>query len=532
MNRKTLPFIALLLFNLLIASAQAADNTYGPVRARDNLWSIAGQAYHDDDVTPDQAMLAILTANPQAFSLSCNAASYLKQGVTLQIPTSDAVRKRSPTAAQQAYRQQLQAWQASEQGGSPIQCPSPAPANAKATATLEKPAVEVSPLDKQYETAGKALTYTQIHQLLAEDKPQLSSGQAKTLLKSALNEHNMLSFAWALALALSVGIYLILDGADLGAGILSMLYNDSQTRSAIMASMASTWDANETWLVVAGGILFGGFPFVYGSVFSYLLLPLMVMLLAIILRAIALEFHHHANRSRRWWGWSFGIGSLFVAFSTGMAGGAVLDGVPLTTEVVTYAGGGILHVFKGSLFDFISPFSLWTGVVGVITALLAGSLYLRARFQKTCPLHQHVKRWVNISFYLLVAALLITGVWSYARFPWVAAKWGGSHPWLWGLAAMWIVFILYQLYQATRQGRDMVAMGWFALAIASILGVLGATLYPWLVPGSWTIYNGSDPSLSLVSFTLAMGGFIPVILVYNWYQLWVFRARISSMGTY
>ena len=279
MNRKTLPFIALLLFNLLIASAQAADNTYGPVRARDNLWSIAGQAYHDDDVTPDQAMLAILTANPQAFSLSCNAASYLKQGVTLQIPTSDAVRKRSPTAAQQAYRQQLQAWQASEQGGSPIQCPSPAPANAKATATLEKPAVEVSPLDKQYETAGKALTYTQIHQLLAEDKPQLSSGQAKTLLKSALNEHNMLSFAWALALALSVGIYLILDGADLGAGILSMLYNDSQTRSAIMASMASTWDANETWLVVAGGILFGGFPFVYGSVFSYLLLPLMIMLL-------------------------------------------------------------------------------------------------------------------------------------------------------------------------------------------------------------------------------------------------------------
>lgn len=404
--------------------------------------------------------------------------------------------------------------------------------HAEAGAYPEKPAVEVSPVDKPYETAAEALTYTQIHHLLAEDDAQLSPQQKITLLKTALNEHNLLAVAWAIALGLSVGIYLILDGADLGAGILSMLFCDSQTRGAIMASMAGTWDANETWLVVAGGILFGGFPFVYGSVFHYLMLPLMVMLLAIILRAIALEFHHHANRSRRFWSWSFGIGSLFVAFSTAIAGGAVLDGMPLTTEVVNYAGGGVLHVFNGNLFDFFTPFSLWSGVVGVIASILAGSLYLRARFHKTCPLRQYAKRWVNISFYLLIAGLLITGVWSYFRFPWIATKWGGQYLWAWALTATWIAYTLYHLYRANLQDRDMAAMIWFAVAVASILGGLGASLYPWLVPGSWTIYNGSDPSLSLVSFTLAMGGFLPVMLLYNGYQLWVFRSRISSLGSY
>lgn len=299
-----------------------------------------------------------------------------------------------------------------------------------------------------------------------------------------------------------------------------------------MASMAGTWDANETWLVVAGGILFGGFPFVYGSVFHYLLLPLLVTLLAIMLRATALEYTHHADSSRVFWGWGFGIGSLLVAFSLGLAGGAVLQGVPMTTVPIHYAGGGTLQTFTGGLFDFLSGFSLWTGLVGVITALLAGSLYLRARFHRDSPLRQQLRPWVTGSYYLFILALLITAVWGYFRLPWVADKLNSGHAWLWLLPLLWISYLLRRLFNAYRSEKDMAAMAWFAGLIASVLGLIALMLYPWLVPGSWTIYTAADPSLSLVSFTIAMGGFIPVILVYNWYQLWVFRSRMSLLGTY
>ncbi|MGB3918079.1 MAG: FimV/HubP family polar landmark protein [Thiothrix litoralis] len=540
-SRSTIIALLVTLLLAVVMQAARAAETYGPIRPGDTLWNIAADSYHGQGVSTEQAMLAILTANPGAFSAPCNVNATLKRGSLLQLPAVMAVQVQDAAAAHQEYARQLRDWQAARHSGQPLKCastrPETPPSPTRSTDTTPaltnspvQPAFVAPPLETQTQTA--LLTYPEINHFLQQAQPHLSTPQIRTLLGNSQREHDMLALAWAIALGLSVGIYLILDGADLGAGILSLFYHDTPTRGAIMASMAGTWDANETWLVVAGGILFGGFPFVYGSVLHYLMFPLMLILLAIILRAISLEFRHHADRSRRWWGWGFGIGSLTVAFSMGTVGGAVLEGVPLTPVKVTYAGGGMTQVFTGGLFDFASAFSLWTGVVGVLTALLAGSLYLRARFEKACPIRHHVKRWATASFYLLLVALAITAVWCYFRFPWVAAKWGGSYAWVWGLMGLWIAFTLYSLRTAAQEDRDMTAMVWFAVAIASVLGTLGATLYPWLVPGSWTIFDAADPSLSLISFTLAMGGFIPVILVYNGYQLWVFRARISSMAAY
>ncbi len=103
---------------------------------------------------------------------------------------------------------------------------------------------------------------------------------------------SVITFAWWIALDLSVLLYILLDGADLGAGVFSLFVRDSNERGAIMSAMAGTWDANETWLIVAGGVLFGTFPFVYGSTFSYLMVPLALALWGIITRALALEFRH------------------------------------------------------------------------------------------------------------------------------------------------------------------------------------------------------------------------------------------------
>jgi cytochrome d ubiquinol oxidase subunit II len=124
-------------------------------------------------------------------------------------------------------------------------------------------------------------------------------------------------------------LYVMLDGADLGAGIYTLFSHDEEERGAVMASMAGFWDGNETWLVVAGGVLFGAFPVVYGSALNYLMIPLMLALWGIISRAVAFEFHIHARSSKRFWGWAFALGSLIAPFFAGVSLGATLQGFPL-----------------------------------------------------------------------------------------------------------------------------------------------------------------------------------------------------------
>ncbi|KQV70499.1 cytochrome D ubiquinol oxidase subunit II [Rhizobium sp. Root1220] len=337
----------------------------------------------------------------------------------------------------------------------------------------------------------------------------------------------LLAFAWWMALCVSVLLYVMLDGADLGAGIISLFVPDEQERGAIMAAMAGTWDANETWLVLAGGILFGTFPFVYGSAFSYLLLPLALVLWGIMTRALALEFRHLADpKWRRFSDYAFGLSSLVTTFFGGMAIGAVLQGFPLTSDpgkVPTYVGGAL---------RFISAFSIWTGFAAVLVVMMAGGLFIRARFERSEPLRQHVARWTNFAFITSLACACITVIWCAAIFPWAAQKWFGSNFWIWGLVLVAVVYATINMRWAIHADRDLAAILWFNLTVAIVGISMAATMFPWLVPNTWTIYAGASPQVSLMTFTLTMGGFLPVILMYNWYQIWVFRARISKLVAY
>ena len=191
---------------------------------------------------------------------------------------------------------------------------------------------------------------------------------------------SLITFAWWMAFSLSVVIYVVLDGADLGAGVFSLFVRNADERGAIMAAMAGTWDANETWLIVAGGVLFATFPFVYGSAFSYLMVPLGFALWGMITRAVALEFRHMADvRWQRFSDYAFGFSSLTVAFFGGMALGAVMQGFPLTHDA------GTVPTYVGGALRFISPFSIWTGIASVIAVTLGGVLFVRARFQHGEP---------------------------------------------------------------------------------------------------------------------------------------------------
>ena len=338
---------------------------------------------------------------------------------------------------------------------------------------------------------------------------------------------SLVTFAWWLALDLSVLLYVMLDGADLGAGIFSLFVRAEHERGAIMSAMAGTWDANETWLIVAGGVLFGTFPFVYGSSFAYLMVPLMLALWGMITRAVALEFRHLAEaRWQRFSDIAFGLSSLAVAFFGGLAVGAVLQGFPLTHnpgEVPSYTGGP-LRCF--------TPFSVWTGIAAVIAVTLSGVLFIRARFETQEPIRRQAAHWTNFVFFLALAAVGITIVLSAILFPWAAQKWLGPDKWIWGLVLLAVIFSTVRMRLSARAERDLAAILWLNLTIALMAGAMLATLYPWLIPGTWTIYAGASPAVSLFTFTLAMSGFFPVMLMYNAYQIWVFRARVSALAAY
>jgi cytochrome d ubiquinol oxidase subunit II len=338
---------------------------------------------------------------------------------------------------------------------------------------------------------------------------------------------HILTFVWWLSLGLAVLLYIMLDGADLGAGVFSLFVTDEDERGAIMSAMAGTWDANETWLIVAGGVLFGTFPSVYGSLFAYLMIPLAIALWGIITRAVALEFRHLAERRyQRFSDWAFGLSSLVTTFFGGMAVGATLLGFPLTHvagTVPTYVGGAL---------RFITPFSVWTGVAAVIAVSLQGGLFVRARFERDEPIRKFAARWTNGAFYLALLAVLITVTVSAFIFPWVADKWINGTFWAWGLGGIAVMLAIVKMRQASAQERDFAAILWLNLAIALMAAGMMATMYPWIVPETWTIYSGATPEVSIITFTLAMAGFFPVMLMYNWYQIWVFRARITKLAAY
>lgn len=338
---------------------------------------------------------------------------------------------------------------------------------------------------------------------------------------------HILAIGWWVAVGFCMILYVVLDGADLGAGIFSLFITDPNERGAVMQAMAGTWDANETWLVVAGGVLFGSFPFVYGSVLAYLMIPMLLILWGILTRAVSLEFRHLAEpRWKRFTDWAFGLSSLVVTFFGGVAVGAVLQGFPLTNvpdTVPTYVGGSL---------RFISVFSVWTGVAAVIVVSLAGGLFIRARFEREDKVRQHAATWTNTMFYLALGAVPISVVLMMLSFPWATHTWFSGYFWLYGLIPLAAIGTTFLMRRANIADRNVAALLWLDATVVIMATGLLATMWPHIIPGTWTIDSGASREISLFRFFLTLVFFFPVILMYNWYQIWVFRARVAKLASY
>jgi cytochrome d ubiquinol oxidase subunit II len=325
-----------------------------------------------------------------------------------------------------------------------------------------------------------------------------------------------LSLIWAIIIFFAVMFYVLMDGFDLGIGLLFPFVPHKEDRDTMMNTVAPVWDGNETWLVLGGAGLMAAFPLAYSILLSALYLPLIFMLLGLIFRGVAFEFRFKARyRERKLWDHAFIGGSLVAAFFQGVSLGVYILGIPLQDG--SYNGGAL---------DWLAPFPLLTGVAVVLGYALLGCTWLIMKTEGGL-----YRRMVRMAGPLLAALLLITisaffGLLFWA--PAVASHWFSLPTLLWltpvpTLAALCMIFFVRAL------GRQPVAVPFLCTLGLVILAHFGLTICIWpnIIPPSVSIWQAAAPASSQ-RFTL-VGALliIPMILVYTSWAYYVFRGKVS-----
>jgi len=327
-----------------------------------------------------------------------------------------------------------------------------------------------------------------------------------------------LPLIWGVLIAVAVLMYVILDGFDLGIGILFPLIKGDRNRDMAINTVAPVWDGNETWLILGGGGLFAVFPLAYSVLLTAFYAPLIAMLLALIFRGVAFEFRFRDRAHTPLWDVAFAGGSTVAALCQGIMLGAFIQGIAV--EGRSYAGGW---------FDWLTPFSLFTGLALVIAyaALGAGWLIMKTEGD----LQALARRFMAPAAVALVAALGAVSIWTPLTHPEIADRWF-SWP---NIALLWPVPLLAfataaGLYWAIATRRE-VAPFLFALGmfVISYIG-LGVSLYPHIVPPGITIWQAAAPDASLSFMLVGAAILLPLVLGYTAYAYWVFRGKVRSDG--
>jgi cytochrome d ubiquinol oxidase subunit II len=324
---------------------------------------------------------------------------------------------------------------------------------------------------------------------------------------------------WTGILAVSILLYVLLDGFDLGVGMLFGLARGEERRHAMLGAVAPIWDGNETWLVVTGVVLWGAFPVVYATLLSAFYLPLLVMLAGLILRGVAFEFRHKAERARWIWDWSFAGGSFAATFIQGMTVGALVEGLPI--ENGQYVGGD---------FGWFSPFAALCGIGLCVGYALLGASWLVNK----CEADVRDTAWRQIPYLALgvLAFLVIVFIFALAEDLPLVHRWL-ERPYLFVFPAIGAAAAVV-LAASVRRRRD----GWpfymVALTFASAFGTLAISFWPYMIPGAITIDEAAAPHSSLAFMFWGEGLFIfPLMLLYTVISYRVFRGKVgTTVGHY
>ena len=318
---------------------------------------------------------------------------------------------------------------------------------------------------------------------------------------------------WVTLLAISILLYVLLDGFDLGVGMLFGLTRHESERHAMIMAVAPIWDGNETWLVVTAVILWGAFPVAYSILLSAFYLPLLVMLAGLILRGVAFEYRYKTQSMRWLWNWSFAGGSFAASFIQGLTVGALVEGLPVANG--EYAGGE---------FGWFSLFAVLCGLGLCIGYALLGACWLVKKSEG--ELRERAYRLVPYLAVALLIFLVVVFAYALAENLRVLGRWL-ERPYLFIFPVIGALCVAVLAF-SVRYRRDDLPFPMVVVIFVAAFGTLAISFWPYIIPFVLTVYEAAAPESSLAFMFWGEGLFIfPLLLLYTAINYSVFRGKVS-----
>lgn len=330
-----------------------------------------------------------------------------------------------------------------------------------------------------------------------------------------------LNTIWFILVGVLFTGYAMLDGFDLGVGAIHLFTRKDEERRIMLNAIGPVWDGNEVWLVTGGGALFAAFPNVYATVFSGFYLAFVFLLVALIFRAVAIEFR--SKQPMRWWRqmWDRGFagGSILSGFLIGVAMGNIAWGVPIDSR----------GEFAGTFWTLLGPYPILLGVTTVALFMMHGSIY--ALMKTEGPLHDKLRGWINNTIIFFIICYAVTTMATLLYVPHMAARLR-ANPWLFSIAVanMLAIANIPREISLRREDRAFISS---CLAMIALMGLFGLEMYPNLVlsnpnvENSLTIYNAASSQKTLgIMLTIALIG-VPIVLAYTISIYWIFRGKVK-----
>ncbi len=328
------------------------------------------------------------------------------------------------------------------------------------------------------------------------------------------------SVIWAAVIGFGLIMYVILDGFDLGIGILFPFVHSHEQKDMMMNSIAPLWDGNETWLVLGGAGLFAAFPKAYAIVLSALYLPLILFLMGLILRGVAFEFRFKATRHRYLWDWSFAGGAFLATFMQGMVLGHFVEGLPVVDG--KYMGGA---------YGWLTPFSVMSGLALVCGYALLGATWLIMKTEQSLQLWCY--KVASRLMWLLLLFILAVSLWTPLTQPAIAERWFSWPNILYFIPVpVHTTLLSIALFWSLRAKREYLpficSIGLFILCYTGFV----ISIWPYAVPRAITIWQAASPPASQLFTLTGVLFLIPIILAYTLHAYWVFRGKVTSDSHY
>ena len=328
--------------------------------------------------------------------------------------------------------------------------------------------------------------------------------------------HIDLPLVWAAIIGLGVFLYILLDGFDLGIGLLFPFFHRDGDRETMLASVAPVWDGNETWMVFGGACLYAAFPVAYGILLPAVYLPLVAMLCGLIFRGVAFEIRAKARRTQHLWDLAFMAGSAMATFAQGVILGSLLQGTQISAQR-----------FSGDPFAWLSAFSLFCGLGLLATYATLGCTWLVIKTEG--DLQRRMRRMVKPLVLVLLAVIGTVSLWTVLGQQPVAERWfGGHHLLYFAPVPVLVVGCVVAIIASNTRGHELLP---FVLCqVIMFLGYSGLliSIFPNIVPPSLTIWEAAAARSSQIFALVGVVIVLPVILAYTMLAYWVFRGKVRA----